>query len=55
MFEKVSANEGYVDKEIGRLEGMLKKGGLAPEKIDDLTSRTNILKLFKKDDEKSEL
>lgn len=55
VFEKVSANEGYVDKEIGRLEGMLKKGGLAPEKIDDLTSRTNILKLFKKDDEKSEL
>lgn len=35
---------------------MLKKGGLAPEKIDDLTSRTNILKLFgKKDEEKSEL
>lgn len=56
VFEKLAANEGYAEKEIARLEGMLKKGGLAPEKIDDLTSRTNILKLFgKKDEEKSEL
>ncbi|KAK8154648.1 putative disulfide isomerase [Phyllosticta citrichinensis] len=56
VFEKLSANQGYVDKELARLEGLLKKGALAPEKVDDLTSRTNILRLFKKqDDEKSEL
>ncbi|OJD29391.1 disulfide isomerase [Diplodia corticola] len=56
VFEKIAANEEYAEKEIGRLEGMLKKGGLAPEKVDDLTSRTNILKLFgKKDEGKSEL
>lgn len=55
--EKVKANAGYVDKELGRLEGILKKGGLAPQKVDDLTSRFNILRRFKvqKSDEKSEL
>jgi protein disulfide-isomerase A6 len=55
--EKVKKNSGYVDKELSRLEGILKKGGLAPQKIDDLTSRSNILRRFKvtKSDEKSEL
>ena len=43
---KLAENKGYLEKEIGRLEGMLKKGGLAPTKIDDLTSRMNILKKF---------
>ncbi|KAK8188874.1 thioredoxin-like protein [Phyllosticta capitalensis] len=55
VFEKLSANKGYVDKELTRLSGLLKKGGLAPEKRDDLTARTNILRLFKKDEGKSEL
>lgn len=55
VFEKLAANAGYVDKELTRLESILKKGGLAPEKVDDLTSRTNILRLFKGEDEKSEL
>ncbi|KAK7533414.1 putative disulfide isomerase [Phyllosticta citricarpa] len=57
VFEKLAANQGYVDKELARLQSLLKKGPLAPEKVDDLTSRTNILRLFKKqdDDEKSEL
>lgn len=57
--EKVKANADYVDKELKRLEGMLKKGGLAPEKVDDLTTRSNILRKFKGavmgEDEKSEL
>jgi protein disulfide-isomerase A6 len=55
--EKVKKNSGYVEKELSRLEGILKKGGLAPQKIDDLTSRSNILRKFKitKSDEKSEL
>ncbi|KAF2088029.1 disulfide isomerase [Saccharata proteae CBS 121410] len=55
VFEKLAANKGYVEKEFTRLQGLLKKGGLAPEKIDDLTSRVNILSLFKKDEGKSEL
>ena len=55
---KIKNNAGYVDKELKRLEGMLKKGSLAPEKVDDLTRRSNILKKFKgvvTSDEKSEL
>ena len=45
--QKVANNQGYVEKELARLEGIIKKGGLAPEKIDDLTSRSNILRKFK--------
>ena len=45
--QKIKSNSGYVDKELGRLQSILKKGGLAPEKIDELTSRSNILKKFK--------
>lgn len=55
VFEKVNANKDYVEKELKRLEGMLKKGNLAPEKVDDLTSRSNILRRFIGKDEKSEL
>ncbi|KAI9779731.1 MAG: hypothetical protein M1839_007229 [Geoglossum umbratile] len=43
---KLTKSEGYVRKELARLEGILKKGGLAPEKVDDLTIRTNILRKF---------
>ena len=52
---KLSGNKGYVDKELSRLEGMIKKGGLAPEKLDDLTSRSNILRKFKGEPIKEEL
>ena len=45
--QKVAYNQGYVEKELARLEGIIKKGNLAPEKIDDLTSRSNILRKFK--------
>lgn len=48
--DKLSKNQGYVEKESARLQGLLKKGGLAPEKVDDLTSRSNILSRFKKGD-----
>ena len=44
--QKVANNQEYVEKELARLEGIIKKGGLAPEKIDDLTSRSNILRKF---------
>ncbi|KAK5017977.1 thioredoxin-like protein [Cryomyces antarcticus] len=55
VFGKVKDNEGYVEKELKRLAGLLKKGGLAPEKVDDLISRSNILRKFTSDQGKSEL
>lgn len=45
--DKLSQNHGYVEKELARLQGLLKKGGLAPEKADDLTSRSNILMRYR--------
>lgn len=44
---KLKSNKGYVEKELPRLEGLIKKGGLAPEKLDELISRSNILRKFK--------
>lgn len=46
VLEKLGKGQGYVQKELNRLEGLIKKGGLAPEKLDDLTSRSNILRSF---------
>ncbi|RPA76594.1 hypothetical protein BJ508DRAFT_417513 [Ascobolus immersus RN42] len=47
----------YVPKELERVEGILKKGGLNAEKLDDFTIRRNILSVFnrvKKTEEKVE-
>ena len=44
--KKMAASNEYAQKELKRLEGILKKGGLAPAKKDDVTSRTNILRKF---------
>lgn len=54
---KITGNPEYAMKEQTRLAGILKKGGLAPEKIDDLQKRSNILAKFLvvDDDAKSEL
>jgi protein disulfide-isomerase A6 len=46
VFDKLSKNDDYVSKELLRLDGILKKGGLAPSKLDELTSKTNILRRF---------
>ncbi|PGH36923.1 protein disulfide-isomerase domain [[Emmonsia] crescens] len=43
---KLAENKDYVTKELARLERMVSKGGLAPEKVDDLMSRANILRRF---------
>lgn len=43
---KLAGNSGYLEKEMGRLEGILKKGGLERSKTDDLSSRLNVLKKF---------
>jgi protein disulfide-isomerase A6 len=43
---KITGNPEYAMKEQTRLAGILKKGGLTPEKIDDLQKRSNILARF---------
>ncbi|KAG5300839.1 disulfide isomerase [Histoplasma ohiense] len=48
---KLIENKGYVAKELARLERIVTKGGLAPEKLDDLVSRSNILRRFTKEKE----
>lgn len=46
VFDKLTKSEGFAAKELARLEGILKKGGLAPAKIDELTTKTNVLRKF---------
>ncbi|KAI1611149.1 protein disulfide isomerase family A, member 6 [Exophiala viscosa] len=53
---KLTGNPEYAMKEQTRLAGLLKKGGLSAEKIDDFQKRSNILaKFLVKDEAKSEL
>lgn len=46
VFDKLSKSDAYAAKELARLDGIIKKGGLAPAKLDELTSKTNILRRF---------
>jgi protein disulfide-isomerase A6 len=46
VLDKLSKSEEYAAKELARLEGILKKGGLGRTKLDELTSKTNILRKF---------
>ncbi|KAL0944021.1 Protein disulfide-isomerase erp38 [Colletotrichum truncatum] len=46
VFDKLNKSDGYTKKELARLEGILAKGGLAPAKRDEITSKTNILRKF---------
>ncbi|KAK6219202.1 hypothetical protein LQW54_002451 [Pestalotiopsis sp. IQ-011] len=46
VFDKLSKSDNWVAKELSRLDGIIKKGGLAPTKLDELQSKTNILKQF---------
>ena len=55
VFDKIGANKDYAEKELKRLQGLIGKGNLAQEKLDDLTSRSNILRKFLGTEEKSEL
>lgn len=43
---KLTGNPEYAMKEQSRLAGILKRGGLAPEKIDELQKKSNILAKF---------
>ncbi|KAI1503606.1 thioredoxin-like protein [Biscogniauxia marginata] len=49
VFDKLSQNEGWVAKEAARLDNIIRKGGLAPTKVDELQSKSNILKQFTQD------
>lgn len=55
--EKLSQNQEYAIKEFERLSKIIQRGGSAPEKVDDLVSRSNILRQFlgAKKEEKDEL
>lgn len=46
VLTKLVKSKGYAAKERKRLEGLIKKGGLAQQKLDDLISRSNILRKF---------
>ncbi|KAJ5218813.1 Protein disulfide-isomerase tigA [Penicillium cinerascens] len=50
---KLSENGEYASKELARLVKILKKGGSAPEKIDDFVSRSNILRGFVGEDQQA--
>jgi protein disulfide-isomerase A6 len=43
---KLSENGEYASKELARLVKILSKGNSAPEKVDDIVSRSNILRGF---------
>lgn len=46
VFDKLAGNSGYAAKEFARLDSILKKGGLAPAKVDEFTSKKNVLSKF---------
>lgn len=46
VFDKLNKSDGYVAKELARLDGILSKGGLAPAKRDEITRKTNVLRKF---------
>jgi protein disulfide-isomerase A6 len=46
VFDKLSKSDAYAAKELARLDGIIKKGGLAPTKLDEFTSKSNILRRF---------
>ncbi|KAI9149194.1 disulfide-isomerase erp38 [Paramyrothecium foliicola] len=49
VFDKISANQGYVAKELNRLQGILSKGGLAASKRDEIQTKINVLRKFAED------
>lgn len=51
--DKLSQNEDYASKEFTRLLKVLGKGGSALEKVDDLVSRSNILRGFTGQDQET--
>jgi protein disulfide-isomerase A6 len=54
VLEKLATNPDYVKKEIERLQKILSKGGLLPEKVDQFTIKKNILSSFSSGDKAEE-
>lgn len=46
VFGKMATGDGFAAKELARLDKIIKKGGLAPAKLDEFTTKTNILRKF---------
>lgn len=46
VFSKLTTSKDFVTKEAKRLEGMMKKGGLAQAKLDEFTRKLNVLRRF---------
>ena len=46
VFNKLADSDTYAAKELARLDGIIKKGGLAPAKLDEFTTKRNILQSF---------
>lgn len=44
--DKIEANKEYLEKEIKRLSGITARGGLKKSKIDELTKKLNILRVY---------
>jgi len=57
VFDKLRKSEGYVAKELTRLQGILAKGGLASAKRDEIRIKVNVLNKFspKAEEQKDEL
>lgn len=55
VLDKLGNSGDYATKELTRIQNIIKKGGLAPEKVDDLISRSNILRKFTGSETKDEL
>ncbi|TQS36560.1 hypothetical protein Golomagni_02980 [Golovinomyces magnicellulatus] len=56
ILQKLADTKDFASTELARLSKIMQKGGLAPEKYDEFTIKTNILRKFsKKQPEKSEL
>ncbi|KAF3930481.1 Thioredoxin [Dactylella cylindrospora] len=49
--KKLEEKADYAKKELERLKKMIEKGGLKPDKFDDITQRANILKRFQGSEE----
>lgn len=49
VFDKLAKSDSFASKELARLDKMLRKGGLAPAKVDELQSKANILRQFVED------
>jgi len=48
VMDKINSKENYVEEEIARLSNIIKSGSIAGVKLDDFTTRQNILKVFRK-------